>query len=232
MPGAQHQVFEAAQALFGDLPPAAIVLTHGHFDHVGALAEATKRWSTPIYAHERELPYLTQGVRYPRPDTSVGGAMARMSPTFPRQWVQLPRHVQSLPPDQSVPGMPGWRWVPTPGHSAGHVSYFRERDGVLLAGDAFVTVRQEMLRAVAAQRPEGRPPPAYYTVDWTEAYDSMRRLAALEPELAATGHGQPMSGRPLREQLESLIADFENRGLPPRGRYVAQTWPRRAIGQA
>ena len=39
--------------------------------------------------------------------------------------------------------MPGWRWVHTPGHTAGHVSLFRDADRTLIAGDAFVTTKQE-----------------------------------------------------------------------------------------
>ncbi|RYE43220.1 MAG: MBL fold metallo-hydrolase, partial [Hyphomicrobiales bacterium] len=38
-----------------------------------------------------------------------------------------------------MPGLPEWRWIATPGHSPGHVSFYRDRDGTLIAGDAFVT---------------------------------------------------------------------------------------------
>ncbi|HYE52238.1 MAG TPA: MBL fold metallo-hydrolase, partial [Azospirillaceae bacterium] len=122
--------------------------------------------------------------------------------------------------DGSVPGMPGWRWVHTPGHTAGHVSLFREADRCLIAGDAFITTRQESLYAVATQEEEVRSPPAYFTTDWIAARRSVERLAALEPAIAATGHGTPMRGAELTEGLARLVAEFDVIGIPDRGRYV------------
>jgi glyoxylase-like metal-dependent hydrolase (beta-lactamase superfamily II) len=59
-------------------PPLAIVLTHAHFDHVGALAALLEEWDVPVYVHRDELPYVTGAREYPPPDPSVdGGLMAR-----------------------------------------------------------------------------------------------------------------------------------------------------------
>jgi glyoxylase-like metal-dependent hydrolase (beta-lactamase superfamily II) len=119
-----------------------------------------------------------------------------------------------------VPELPEWQWIATPGHSEGHVSLWRERDQVLIAGDAITTTRQESLRAVLRQEREVRPPPAYFTPDWQSAYDSMLRLRSLQPRLLASGHGVPAGGRFLRDGFESLVRNFPERGLPTRGRYV------------
>jgi hypothetical protein len=62
-------------------------------------------------------------------------------------------------------------------------------------------------------------PPAYYTPDWRSARESVRRLAALQPEVAATGHGHPMRGIELRDGLHALAEQFEA-VRPHRGRYV------------
>src|SRR4051794_33569116 len=62
----------AAAKRFGEKSrPAAIILTHGHFDHVGALETLADEWDIPIYAHLLEQPYLDGRSAYPPPDPSV-----------------------------------------------------------------------------------------------------------------------------------------------------------------
>ncbi len=177
----------------------------------------------PVYAHDLEMPYLTGRSKYPPPDPAVGGgAMSFLSRLYPRGPIDLGARVRTLSPDGIVPEMPGWHWVFTPGHSPGHVSLFRDSDGVLLAGDAFVTVRQEPAWSVLTQHREVRRPPAYYTPDWQAARRSVETLARLRPNVAATGHGLPMYGEEMRGQLEALARDFDRVAVPSHGRYVRQ----------
>jgi glyoxylase-like metal-dependent hydrolase (beta-lactamase superfamily II) len=146
--------------------------------------------------------------------------MALMSRLYPRGPVNLGDHVRELPSDNSVPNFPEWRWIHTPGHSPGHVSLFRDSDRTLIAGDAFVTTKQESLLAAITQRPELHGPPAYYTTDWDKARDSVRRLAALRPAAIATGHGRPLAGADATERLDVLARDFDSIARPEHGTYV------------
>ena len=202
--------------------PKAIVLTHAHFDHVGVLRTLAEHWDVPVYAHALELPYLTGKSSYPPPDPAVGGGMmAYLSRLYPRGPLNLGPRVWPLPTDGSVPGMPGWRWVHTPGHAPGHVAFFRDADRFLIAGDAFVTTKQEsMVSAMTGMPQEVRRPPAYFTPDWKAAGASVRALARLRPLVAATGHGIPMRGEEMLRQLEDLADHFERDAVPSFGRYI------------
>jgi glyoxylase-like metal-dependent hydrolase (beta-lactamase superfamily II) len=200
--------------------PRAIVLTHGHFDHVGALRTLAQEWDVPIYAHRLEYPYLTGRSKYPPPDPSVGGGgMAWLSALYPRGPFDVSRWLQALPENGRVPGAADWQWVATPGHSPGHVSLFREADRLLIAGDAVVTTKPESMIAALTQRAELHGPPAYFTPDWQASASSARMLAALEPEILTTGHGPTMRGQEMRAALRDLADNFD-REIPSRGRYV------------
>jgi glyoxylase-like metal-dependent hydrolase (beta-lactamase superfamily II) len=116
--------------------------------------------------------------------------------------------------------LPEWRWFHTPGHAPGHVAFFRQSDRALIAGDAFVTTRQESMLAVMNQVPELNGPPAYFTPDWDAARQSVRHLASLNPEVVATGHGVPLRGERMRQELHELADNFDSIARPVRGRYV------------
>jgi len=209
--GTYNMIVGAAEKRFGEgTRPAAIVMTHGHFDHVGALKDLAEHWDVPIYAHPLELPYLDGRSSYPPPDPTVGGGlMSALSRFYPQGPIDVSRWLQPLPTNGSVPGMPGFQWVHTPGHTPGHVSFWRGSDRTLIVGDAFITTAQESAYAVLTQSPELHGPPMYYTQDWGAAQRSVERLAALEPEQIIPGHGRAMRGPEMRDALQALARDFE-----------------------
>ncbi|MFC7062007.1 MBL fold metallo-hydrolase [Halobacillus seohaensis] len=218
MPKSSDKIIEAAKELYGEEnKPKAIILTHGHFDHVGAVEELVDHWNVPVYAHELEMPYLTGEKNYPEPDTSVeGGFVAKMSRMFPNEGIDLGEHVQSLPADGTVPHMEEWNWIHTPGH----ISLFRDNDRTLLAGDAFITVKQEYLFKVLTQEQEISGPPRYLTTDWKAAWNSVDKLDSLKPNVVVTGHGFPMAGEELQENLTKLNKEFDTIAIPDYGKYV------------
>jgi glyoxylase-like metal-dependent hydrolase (beta-lactamase superfamily II) len=224
IPGSSGAIRKAAAGRFGEnARPAVIIQTHGHFDHVGALENLAAEWDAPVYAHELEIPYLNGTASYPPPDPMVGGGlMALVSPLYPRGPVKVSTRLNVLPPDGSVPFMPGWRWIHTPGHTPGQIALWRAADRALLAADAFITTAQESAYAVAVQKPELHGPPMYYTQNWQEAKTSVEILAALQPEIVVTGHGPAMQGEAMRQALSTLAQNFEAIAVPDGGKYVSQ----------
>ncbi|MEK0287140.1 MBL fold metallo-hydrolase [Caldifermentibacillus hisashii] len=222
MPESEEKIFEIVEEIFGEnAKPEAIILTHGHFDHVGSIEKLLTQWDVPVYAHPLEIPYLTGQKNYPDPDGTVeGGLVAKISPMFPNEGVHLGNHVKPLPDNGELPHLSEWKWIHTPGHSDGHISLFREKDRTLIAGDAFITVKQDSLAKVLVQEREVNGPPRYLTTDWQLAKKSVEKLAALHPRVAVTGHGLPMEGEELEQGLTKLVNEFDTIAVPDYGKFV------------
>ncbi len=224
LPSASHKIQAMAEELFGQgTKPENIILTHGHFDHVGSLEAILKIWNVPVFAHELELPYLTGLSAYPPADPFVGGGlMSLTSWMFPNKPLDLGDKVQAFPEDGNTPGLPNWRIIHTPGHAPGHISLFRKSDHVLIAGDAFVTTVQESALSVMLQKKIISGPPKYFTCDWKAAGISVRKLIGLHPQTVATGHGKPMFNKEFKEALQKLGKNFVQEAVPAHGRYVEE----------
>lgn len=222
MPKSSENLLRAARERFGeDSRARSILLTHGHFDHVGSVIELAEEWDCPIYAHPEEMPYVTGKKGYPTPDATVeGGMVAKLSPTFPVDPIDLGSWVMAYPEDGTVPHLPEFQWIHVPGHTPGQVALFREKDRLLLSADAFVSTKQKNLYQVATQQFEINGPPAYLTTDWEAAKESVIRLQQLKPEYAVTGHGPAARGEDLQTGLERLVERWEDEVVPDHGRFV------------
>ena len=223
----------AAAARYGhDARPEAIFLTHGHFDHAGSALALADAWDVPVYAHRLELPYLNGRSDYPPPDPTVGGGIAMLSRVMPHGGRNLGQRLRVFSPDagESDDGMPGgdhgtlpgfgdWRWLHTPGHSPGHVAFYRESDRTLLAGDAIATMNMDSYLELVIKQQELAAAGSPFISDW-EAYGrSVEHLAALEPAALGCGHGTPMTGPEVAGDLHRFCANFTP---PSHGRYVAE----------
>lgn len=222
--GFSSNIEKMATDLFGENnPPVAIILTHGHFDHIGTIKKLLEKWNVPVYAHALELPYLTDLSAYPPPDPTVGGGiMSTLAALYPKNPIDLGLHIHILPENGSVPFLPEWLSIFTPGQAPGHISLWRQRDKLIIAGDAFVTTKQESAFSVATQKKEISGPPKYFTPDWVAAAASVKKLRDLHPAIAATGHGKPMYGKELTDGLEYLVNHFDEIALPNQGRYLKE----------
>jgi glyoxylase-like metal-dependent hydrolase (beta-lactamase superfamily II) len=179
------------RALAG-LPLSAHVLTHAHADHQGAsaavcAARGIPLWCGPAERAAAESGSVTSG--YPNPTDPV----ARLQQRF---WAGPGWPVARTLQEGDIVG--DFSVVETPGHAPGHLALWRERDGVLLAGDALVNM--DLLTTVRGLR----EPPARFTADPRRNRLSIQKLAALRPRVVCFGHGpalrEPTSLERLAEQ--------------------------------
>jgi glyoxylase-like metal-dependent hydrolase (beta-lactamase superfamily II) len=207
IPGRERLIRRAAERRFGvGCRPSAIVLTHGHFDHAGSSAPLADLWRAPIYAHPLEIPYVTGAAEYPPFDLSSPGFFTRIARFFPTRTVNLGTRVRAIDPRQPIPGLPDWEMIETPGHTPGHVSFFRRRDAVLLAGDAVTTMNLDSFFDTITRSKSVCRPPVPATMNWSDARRSVELLATLRPTVIAAGHGLPMQGA--AGELARLAKEF------------------------
>lgn len=146
--------------------------------------------------------------------------VAKMTALFPNEPIKIGHALEKLPDYGEVPYLPDYRWIHTPGHFPRYVSLFRKSDRILIASDAFVTVKQDTLYKVMRQEKEMSEPPRYLTPDWEAAEASVKKLAELKPALAITCHGPPMEGNELSDNLDILVRDFHAIAIPDYGMYI------------
>jgi deazaflavin-dependent oxidoreductase (nitroreductase family) len=241
----------AAEAVFGPgARPTAILLTHIHPDHSGSAGDLARSWEVPVYVHADEVPaaagkYLPQ---YAMPlDRWVIAPAMGLLPARTRARIEaagsITDVVRGLDPQLGVPGLADWECIPTPGHTPGHVAYLRRRDGVLLAGDAALTVDLNSVGGLLFGRQRVAGPPWYTTWDWPAAKRSVQVLAELEPRVLLPGHGRPLTAgtapmlhalaqgrpRPHRRRglrLRGMLPRYSgpDRYRPPPGLYARLQW--------
>ncbi|MBP3978487.1 MBL fold metallo-hydrolase [Microbacterium sp. BLY] len=171
----------------------AVVLTHGHFDHVG-VARGLRAEGVSVFVHPRDAELARHPYRYrpaaprvPYVLTHPRGIppitrMALAGALNVRGVEAQPRVTHEHPVD--APGTPLALW--TPGHTAGHCAYFFPDTGVLVAGDALVTL--DPYTGEAGPQIVARAA----TADTAEAMDSLDTLARTGARVVLPGHGAPI----------------------------------------
>ena len=212
---------KTAESLFGaNTWPASILLTHDHPDHAGSALELARMWGCPVYVHPDELPLaaigdLTTVEKYANPlDRWIILPLLRLIPRRRAESIlskaSLKEVVQAFDLGATVPDLPDWESIHTPGHTPGHVAFFRTSDRVLITGDTLVTVDLNsfwgfLLWALRQNRQRISGPPLYSTWNRRAAKESVAALARLEPRVLAPGHGVPMTGKGIARELHAFV---------------------------
>ncbi len=157
---------------------AAHALTHAHPDHQGASHEVCDTIGIPLWCGDLDADAMEDGrimQRQPRHPINLLIGFSFPGPPHPVAWRLHEGHE-----------IAGFKVLDVPGHSAGHVAFWRESDRTLICGDVFTNV--DTMTGV----PGLHEPRSFFTPDPPRNREAMRRLAALEPALVCFGHGRPL----------------------------------------
>lgn len=191
----------------------AVILTHAHADHTGALNHLHDTYGVPLYMDAAEVPNALGTVNESGRPLDVAKILYRPRVAL---WaariigVGALRHVtvpaaRTFPPDNDrndgaldLPGRP----VPvaTPGHTSGHTSYLLPSAGVLVSGDALVTAHPTL--------PDVGPHllPGFFSNDQDSAVRALSTLGTIDADTLVPGHGPTWDGPISRAADEALEA--------------------------
>jgi glyoxylase-like metal-dependent hydrolase (beta-lactamase superfamily II) len=179
----------------------AIVLTHFHSDHAGAAAALAAASGAPVCAGPRDAAVLRGETPAPAPDLTAAEQQlyAQIAAAHPEN-MRPPRCAvdRELEHGDAVDADDLLRVEAVAGHTWGSIALHLPRRAAVLTGD------------LAIGTPGGQTVPGPFNVDTGRARRSLRRLAALDPQIAGLGHGPPLlsdAGAILRRLTEPFEAE-------------------------
>lgn len=174
----------------------AIALTHAHGDHAGSAKRLKDDLDLPVWVSAKDREAAEQGKAVKKNPFNTRGVstVAGLLGDFPKVTVD-----RTLTEGDELTA--GFTVIDTPGHSPGHVSFWRASDRVLLCGDVFFNMH--LLTTV----PGLRQPPGPFTYEPKLNRDSERRIAELRPGVAGFGHG-PVLTKDTARKIEDFVAEL------------------------
>ncbi|MEW9502423.1 MBL fold metallo-hydrolase [Jeotgalibacillus marinus] len=160
-----------------------ILLTHGHSDHVGGIKKIVESMKVPVYAHRNDIKHM-EG-KEPFPGRKKREFLVQLGIVQPLEEMS----------DGTLKNMEDLIPIHTPGHSPGHVSYYHEKDQVLIGGDLFTSKKGELKRPIAM-----------FTAKMDEAVESGRIVKTLKPKIVSICHGTDIEEP--HQQIEKYLSKF------------------------
>lgn len=174
------------------IPVTQHILTHAHADHQGCSDLICTEFSIPLICHPNEVIRTETGMvttNYPNPNNLI----AKFQQKY---WAGQGHKVQKTIVENDLIG--SFKVIETPGHSEGHISLFRERDGVLIIGDAATNIN--LLTTISRLH----LPPNIFTLDQQKNIQSLEKLANLHPAIICFGHGPIMRNK--NQEFEKFVS--------------------------
>ncbi len=179
----------------------AILLTHGHLDHVGNLVELHRWTGAPVWAHADERAHVEGHHPYTGPSRVCGWLEAAGRVLLRRQVGTVD---QTFVDGDLLPYWGGLRVVHLPGHTRGHCGFYSERHDLLFSGDLFASYFFGTHR-----------PPAILNSVPEHFADSFRRVADLNPRWIVPNHYDMLDGALLRRRFDRLYHRLPSRPACP-----------------
>lgn len=156
------------------------ILTHAHADHQGCSDQICAEFGIPLLCHPDEIFRTETGMV----TTDYPNSQHWVAKLQQKYWAGQGHKVDRTVVENDKIG--NFQVIETPGHSAGHISLFREWDGVLIIGD--VATNMNLLTTATGLR----LPPSIFTSDQQRNIRSLQKLAKLNPSVICFGHGPVM----------------------------------------
>lgn len=180
-----------------------VVLGHGHADHRGTAPAI----GAPVLCHADDVADAeSEAAIAPYMEIAELPIPARwLYPLLLRRWDGGAVKIDGTVAEGDA--VAGFQILHFPGHAPGLIGLWRESDRVAIVSDVIYLMDSTKMGRPLPKGEASVPHPAW-NWDHAKAKESVRKLAALEPLLVCTGHGEPLRGANLRPVLERAAEKY------------------------